>query len=185
MFAKAANLHNTGGGIIVTGPAGCGKTAALAHWKRTHAELQARGPKAVAAAEAKVTGHDDSSNTEYVYIEHYLSATPEAAHINGMLPRLYLEIQSLCGLEETMPMPNKAALVRELFPDLCDAAANIMVEVRRSPRSHGSLWCLHGITRAACIVIPRIRLHFRVCVGQDWPDSRCSDWGVASYDRER
>eukprot|EP00750_Incisomonas_marina_P011283 INCI16364.9.p1 GENE.INCI16364.9~~INCI16364.9.p1 ORF type:complete len:942 (-),score=169.75 INCI16364.9:91-2916(-) len=131
MFAKAANLHNTGGGIIVTGPAGCGKTAALAHWKRTHAELQARGPKAVAAAEAKVTGHDDSSNTEYVYIEHYLSATPEAAHINGMLPRLYLEIQSLCGLEETMPMPNKAALVRELFPDLCDAAANIMVETGR------------------------------------------------------
>ena len=31
-----------------------------------------------------------------------------------------------------MPLPDKAPLVRELFPDLCDAAANIMKEADRT-----------------------------------------------------
>ena len=100
---------STGGGLVLTGPAGAGKTAALAHWKRKHFDVH---------------GHLE----DFVYIEHYLGAAPEATHLNGMLSRLFLEIQEQCGLQESMPLPDKAPMVKELFPDLCDAAANIMSE---------------------------------------------------------
>jgi len=119
------------------------------------------------------SGSKGKQKPKFAYLEHYLSATPEAAHINGMLSRLYQEIQTVCGLEETMPMPDKAPLVRELFPDLCDAAANVMTEVRDIKAVHSTATLLFSPTRlftsfVFCIGRSNVGGHHRRTPPYDW-----------------